>query len=225
LVESGASSESCRVGVFVDWQNCYRTARDAFGFAGSGIDGQVYPYMLARALAKTRVTGQGEGVLKCVRIYSGRASQKRDPKTYAANRRQFQRWESSSPGEVVVVTRTLDYTLGRPREKGIDVQLAIDLVRTTCFEDEHDVAVVVSADTDLLPALELVIERNGPEAIEVATWQGPYWAPKPLSVAGHAVRQHELTRAVYDRLADRTDYNIARQRVQVPYGRRRRPQR
>jgi hypothetical protein len=30
-----------RVGIFVDWQNCYRTARDAFGLRGSasGIPG------------------------------------------------------------------------------------------------------------------------------------------------------------------------------------------
>ena len=64
-----------------------------------------------------------------------------------------------------IVARTLDDKLGSPREKGIDVQLAIDLARTSLFEDEHDIAVLVSADTDLLPALELIVKRRGPSAV------------------------------------------------------------
>jgi hypothetical protein len=116
-----------RVGVFLDWQNCYRTARDAFGFKGSGIDGNVKPLLLAQMLAKARV-GDRPGHLTKVRIYTGRASQHHDPRTYAANRRQFQAWINSDPECVDVVARTLDYKLAQPREKGIDVQLAIDLV-------------------------------------------------------------------------------------------------
>lgn len=170
---SDAAVEPVRVGVFVDWQNCYRTARDAFGFHGSGIDGTVYPLRLAKALAKARPRDDQLSELKSVRIYTGRASQEQDPATYAANRRQFQAWKASDPDCVEVIARTLDYKLGQPREKGIDVQLAIDLVRLSLFEDAHDVAVLVSADTDLLPALELIVKRRGVGAIEVATWKGP----------------------------------------------------
>ena len=42
-----------RVGVFIDWQNCYGTARDAFGFRGSGIDGNVYPHFAPVTAPKT----------------------------------------------------------------------------------------------------------------------------------------------------------------------------
>lgn len=218
------SEDTCRVGVFLDWQNCYRSARDAFGFGGSGIAGNVRPLMLGRMLAQIRLEGQGQPELVKERIYTGQASQRHDARTYAANRRQFQSWRNSSPC-IEVVTRTLDYSLGRPREKGIDVRLAIDLVRTALFEDEHDISVIVSADTDLLPALELIVERRGSEAIEVAAWQGPHWSPSPLAIAGQQIRQHMLTRAIYDRIADTTDYNAARERsVQaLPYGRRPRP--
>jgi hypothetical protein len=108
--------------------------------------------------------------------------------------------------EVEVIARTLDYKPGHPREKGIDVQLAIDLVSTTLFEGDHEVAVLGSAATDLLPALELITQRKGAAAIEVATREGPYWAPQPLKIRGKAIRQHKLTRAAYDRLADTTDY-------------------
>ena len=199
-----------RVAVFIDWQNCYRTARDAFGFRGSGIDGNVYPFKLALALARARPNGP-KGTLERLRIYSGRASQQQDSRTYAANRRQFAAWAAANPC-VEVVARTLDYTLGRPREKGIDVQLAIDLVRTSLFRGEHDVAILVSADTDLVPALELIVKERGREAIEVATWHGPYWAPKPLAVHGVVIRQIELTRPVYDKIADPTDYGVGRTR-------------
>ena len=84
-------------------------------------------------------------------------------------------------------------------------------------------ALVVSADTDLLPALELLVERAGEGCVEVASWTGPHWAPQPLSLAGRRVRQHELTENWYRRTADETDYNIAasaRPRREAPYGRR-----
>lgn len=216
--ESGSRS-SARVAVFIDWQNCYRSAREAFGFSGPGIPGNVRPLPLARYLVGRSAPGAS---LTRLRIYTGRASQRRDPRTYAANRRQFQAWSSSAPNTVEVIARTLDYSLGRPREKGVDVALAIDLVRTTLFEDEHDVALLVSADTDLLPALELVVQRAGPSAIEVAAWAGPHWSPKPLSLAGSRIRQHILDRACYERFADATDYNVdvRMQGASPPFGRR-----
>jgi hypothetical protein len=112
-----------------------------------------------------------------------------DKRTYAANRRQFAAWRKAGD-DVEVIARTLDYKPGHPREKGIDVQLAIDLVRTMLFEGDHEVAVLVSADTDPLPALELISQRKGAAAIEVATWEGPYWAPQPLKIRRKAIRQH-----------------------------------
>ncbi len=140
--DASSNQQTCRVGVFIDWQNCYRTAREAFNFQGSGIPGNVKPLALARYLVGRRPEEKGQ--LTKLRIYTGRASQKNDPRTYAANRRQFQAWKNSAPDLVEVVARTLDYSLGRAREKGIDVAVAIDLVRSSLFEDEHEVAVVVS---------------------------------------------------------------------------------
>lgn len=42
------------------------------------------------------------------------------------------------------------------REKGVDVKMAVDIV-SGAFENKYDVAVVVSSDTDLLPAIKHVI--------------------------------------------------------------------
>ena len=230
MSEKSEESAAVRVGVFVDWQNCYRTCRDAFGFRGSGIDGNVKPLLMARMLAKARPEDT-TSVLTNLRIYSGRASQHKDPRTYAANRRQFAAWEAADTEVVKVIARTLDYKLGAAREKGIDVQIAIDLVRSTLFHDEHDVAVLVSADTDLLPALELIVQERGSTAVEVASWKGPHWSPQPLAVDGTSIRQIALTDAIYQRIKDTTDYNIAPapqapgQPGRYPYGRRPRPKR
>lgn len=52
-------------------------------------------------------------------------------------------------------------------EKGIDVAMAIDLVRMA-MRKELDAAVVVSSDTDLVPAIEMVYELRLAH-VEVAT--------------------------------------------------------
>ncbi|OGI83892.1 hypothetical protein A2903_00950 [Candidatus Nomurabacteria bacterium RIFCSPLOWO2_01_FULL_33_17] len=39
------------------------------------------------------------------------------------------------------------------REKGVDVKMAIDLV-IGCFENKYDTAIIVSSDTDLIPAIK-----------------------------------------------------------------------
>lgn len=72
--------------------------------------------------------------------------------------------------------------------------------------DDHNVAILVSADGDLLPAVELAAEVAGESAIEVASWSGPSWSPSALSVSGRKVRQHKLTQQLYDRIADPTNY-------------------
>lgn len=200
-----ADSSGPRVGVFFDWQNSLRCAREAFG---PGSTGMVNPLLMGKLLAGRREDGQAKGKLEFVRIHAGMASQRRDPRTYAANRRQFQHWQNLSP-QVHVINRTVSYSSGQAHEKGIDVALAIDLVRCVLFESHCDIAVLCSCDTDLLPALELVAERR-PGAIEVAAWSGPNPSPAALSIKGSRIRQHLLDATFYRKVEDRTDYNIPR---------------
>jgi hypothetical protein len=57
-----------------------------------------------------------------------------------------------------------------PQEKGIDVALAVDLMHLA-FRKQYDALVLFSSDTDLLPALETVVQlRLG--HVEVACWAG-----------------------------------------------------
>lgn len=48
----------------------------------------------------------------------------------------------------------------RTREKGIDVKLATDVL-VGAFDDQYDAAIVVSSDTDLIPAIDWVRHRKG----------------------------------------------------------------
>jgi uncharacterized LabA/DUF88 family protein len=55
------------------------------------------------------------------------------------------------------------------REKGVDVKIAVDLV-TGAFEDAYDTAIVVSSDTDLIPAVKHVIEKGKKVALVGQDW-------------------------------------------------------
>src|SRR5689334_21458384 len=103
-----------RVAVFIDWQNCYKAARRAFGMATFGDDawpneyGNFSPYRLACLLAAAN--GREEaGQLVKVEIHRGLPSSTRDPVGYAANRRQSQAWMAENPELVIPRLRPLRY--------------------------------------------------------------------------------------------------------------------
>ena len=52
----------------------------------------------------------------------------------------------------------------KKREKGIDVWIAIDMIRKTLIEKECDCCILISGDADFIPALEL-IEKNNKEVL------------------------------------------------------------
>ena len=128
----------------------------------------------------------------------------RDPRTYAAHRRQAQRWASDG---TTVVTRALRYPRGWPaepaHEKGIDVALAVDFVKLA-IEGDYDVGVMMSTDNDMLPALE-VVRSHAPGRIHVAVaaWSTPRHHQR-LRLPG--LWCHWLDRADYNTVADLTRY-------------------
>jgi uncharacterized LabA/DUF88 family protein len=197
-----------RVAVFIDYQNVYREARRAFRLdADHYVQGQVKPLRVGLAL---KSMGIGDRDLSEVRVYRGMPSAERDPRGYGAADRQVALWRNT--GRVTVITRPLNYRDPRaPREKGIDVQIAVDFVRRA-IEGKYDVGVLFSADTDLLPALEAVCELKGEAACEVAAWVPATGSPSILRVRGRQLRFHYLDRAWYDRVFDHTDYNVRRRR-------------
>lgn len=203
-----------RLRVFIDYQNAYMRAREAFGDESTKYDytfGQIYPRRLG-VLLRQRAEEAGKlRTLDQVRVYRGEPDAQRNPTGQAACQRQLRFW--SAQQSVEVFTRPLNYRATRwannkpveweVREKGIDVMLAVDMVMGA-IRDEYDVAILMSADTDLLPAAEAVIDAG--KWIEFAAWRPDVGYASHLRIDGRRTWCHHLQRKDFERLADPTDY-------------------
>jgi uncharacterized LabA/DUF88 family protein len=207
------STAPLRVWVFIDSQNVYRDAREAFHDhkKDPGSYGQIYPRNIAEM-----VTQRGSPKnprprqLDEVRLYTGFPSSSRDPKGYGAHMKHRSFWEKSG---VKVVPRPLRYPDNwpqeKPYEKGIDVSLAVDLV-FAASRRYFDVAIVLSTDTDLLPAIEAVCELRrawGEPQIEVGAW-ADHPKKKRLRADPYTFYCHWLSAADYAAVRDHTNYTL-----------------
>jgi uncharacterized LabA/DUF88 family protein len=195
-----------RVIVFIDWQNVYKGARDAFHQGqGPRLLGNVEPLRLARRLIALTPGRRRE--LVGVRVYRGQPDPTRDPKGYAANRRQRDAWRRDG---VTVVQRPLRYPKAWPaekaQEKGVDVALAVDFVMLA-VTGAYDVGILCSTDTDLKPALEAVVAlgRNQQPHCEVAAWASSQAVPR-LRISGARLWCHYLEVGDYRGIVDPSDY-------------------
>ncbi len=100
--------------------------------------------------------------------------------------------------------RTLRYPFHWPtekaEEKGVDVALAVDLV-TNAVDGNYDIGILMSNDTDLLPAVEYV-QRMDSVRIETAAWFDT--TPQGLIVPG--IWAHRLGKGDFLAVQDYTDY-------------------
>ena len=196
-----------RLALFIDAQNAYRRARACFfPNSQSGKDGHFHPMGLGRLIAGRGGPGGAACTLAAVQVYSGRPDPNKDPRTYAAHRKQTGRWESDGAS---VITRQLRYPPNWPQvpaqEKGIDVALAIDFVRHA-IDGAYDVGVIMSTDSDLQPALELVRGHNpGRLHVAVAAW-GVKGQDQRLWLPSAFLWCHWLSQADYNVVADQTNY-------------------
>lgn len=203
-----------RMVVFVDYQNTYMRARTAFGDATTDGDftfGQIFPRRLGVLLRQRAEAAGKPRDLSEVRVYRGEPDALRSRRAQAACQRQVRFWNAQAG--VRAFTRPLNYRPTRwqnglaidweVREKGIDVLLAVDMLRGA-VNDDYDVAVLMSADTDLLPAAEAVRELG--KWVEFAAWRPDEGYASHLRLPGSWC--HHLTRADYERVQDRTDYTV-----------------
>lgn len=195
-----------RVVLFLDYQNVYRSARELFHpITAPHWCGQIHPVALGELLVER---SQFDRQFDEVRVYRGIPDSTKDPKGYGASQRQIGEW-SKSP-KTQVITRTLRYPYGwpkeKPEEKGIDVSLAVDFVRMA-VQDEYDVGIIMSTDTDLKPPLETVSQLANRRA-EVAAWSSPHSHSRRLSVAGRRLWCHWLGEEDYNIVKDTRDYNV-----------------
>lgn len=203
-----------RVAVFIDYQNTYMGARRAFGLNGVDfVQGQIYPLRLGIAVTQLGRQVDATRDLESVHVFRGEPSSLHSPKGLAACQRQVRFWQAQNL--VNPVTRPLKYYVdewdsgGQPtkwkaQEKGIDVLIALKMV-TGANHDEYDVAVLMSADTDLIPAIEQVLDAG--KRVEVAAWDGSRVRSR-LSLPHQNIWCHWFDKSWYSRLNDPTDYTV-----------------
>lgn len=190
-----------RVVVFMDYQNVHGWARRQFlSYGAAKSDGHVSPVKVGDLLVKRR---NRPSALQEVRVYRGRPNPAKQSGAARANDRQTYDWEQSE--RVTVIRRNLQYPPDWPdskaNEKGIDVAIAVDMVRMG-MTGEMDVAILFSSDKDLLPAVETLWAYQGCH-VEVAAWQ----KANRLRFDGQQLPWcHNLSRSDFDSVRDPVDY-------------------
>ncbi len=197
-----------RTVAFIDGQNLYYSAREAFGHR--------YPNYDVRALSVAICSRQGWD-LRQVRFYTGIPDQADNPYWNG-----FWGWKLAAFGRMGVSTFTRflryrfrdiklrDGTVQSMRvgeEKGIDVRIALDIIRLA-HRGEYDVALVFSQDQDLAEAAEelRVIAREQGRWIRIAS----AFPVAPQSTNQRGINKTEwirIEKAVYDACLDPRDYH------------------
>lgn len=168
--------EEKKVQIFIDGGNFYHLVLKKLGLEEARFDFEKFATFLANGRT---ISGMGK------RYYTGTVREKEgDKKSKEAMSKQTalftvlkkNGWEiktsklKTRTEEIYIDSRVADYKnllkLGvtkvkfeRTREKGIDVKFATDLI-VGAFDEQYDTAIVVSSDSDLIPAIDWVRHRT-----------------------------------------------------------------
>lgn len=202
-----------RVSVFIDYQNVYHCAREAFGDPQTDPPtfGHIRPHRLGLLLKQLGEPVDPARELIAVTVYRGKPGTKSHPRLQSAFARQVAAWTNLPL--TTVKMRPLRYepiewsssqpTKWRAKEKGIDVLMALDIALGACG-DRYDVAIVVSADTDLVPAIDVALQAG--KRVETATWHSRALLTSPLKASVRKLWNHRLDRQRFEYVRDDTDY-------------------
>ena len=190
-----------RVVVFMDYQNVPGWARRQFLDFGADLsDGHVFPLKVGELLTLRR---QRVSELMEVRVYRGRPNPERQPGAARANDRQADMWGRSD--RVTVIRRNLqyppDYPVAKATEKGIDVAIAVDMIRLG-MSGYMDTAILFSSDNDLMPAVEVLWDMPSCH-VEVAAWSS---AARICFPGTQQPWCHHLNESDFESVRDRYDY-------------------
>lgn len=212
MTQSTGDDDAERLVVFIDEANVFEDAKRAFTATRPAMTGRIKPWKYGMLLADRQPHGSSKPRrLTEVRVYAGQPSASKDPGSYSAHRRQVSNWQKAG---ATVVARPLRYPRewpnARPEQKGVDVQIAIDIV-VMAIRREYDVAILASADTDLRPALEACQRLpEGCPTLEVAAWRADGGYANRLTLPGRQhLWCHFLSQEDYVNVEDRTRYSSA----------------
>ncbi|MQY80699.1 MAG: NYN domain-containing protein [Dehalococcoidia bacterium] len=138
--------------VFFDGQHLYRSAKDAWRpLPAVGPSNYSWPSYDVEKLADTLVSRDSQRILKQIRFYTGVPDNNSNPPWHGFWTNKLRYLKSRG------VETYRGYINPAGHEKGVDVRIAIDLVQLT-YEQEYDVAMIISQDWDFGPAVRLCKE-------------------------------------------------------------------
>lgn len=208
-----------RAVVVVDYQNMHLTARGRFTPQGAPTHHSLlHPLNLANqvlaarsaaasaaAAAKRKAPPHAATVkLDRVEVFRGLPSNAHDAKSYSRSLAQRAEWTRDQ--RVNVTYRPLRYQwengIQVPREKGIDVLVALKLVELA-RTDDYDLVILAAHDTDLEPAIEAALSvASVNTSIETTGWDGC----KRLKVAGTSIWHTFLGQTAFSAARDLKQY-------------------
>jgi uncharacterized LabA/DUF88 family protein len=198
----------CRVHAFFDAQNLFLSTKECFGYKYPNYD----PIKLAQKITELE---ENRKLIK-VNFYTG---------VHEVNRNEFLHhfWMNKLQGlrraGVNVYYRFLKYadykkqtssgdfeTITKPREKGVDIKLAIDLIKFA-RKGMYDIAIIFSQDTDLNEAVneiyEIRKEFNRWIRLECAF---PHSEEMKKQRGLDNTQWRPITKELYDQCIDERDY-------------------
>ena len=189
--------------VFFDGQNLYHGAKDAWRpLPPVGPSKYSYPSYDVEKLAGVLVSRVAGRVLTQIRFYTGVP----DPNLGCTEHFWHSFWTSKLRYLKNCGIETYRGRINYGQEKGVDVSIAIDLVRLT-YEKQYEVAILVSQDWDFGPAIRL--------AKEIAKNQGRHLIFESCFPYGPGSKSNRgipgtvwipLDQATYDACYDPRDY-------------------
>lgn len=191
-----------RVVLFIDAQNLYNRCKDHFKSCWAD------PILLGENLvaADRAKYGPDSHVLSGVRYYTGIHDPNKRPADHGKMQRRLQAYEARGIATFPIpLAYKREGLRWRGREKGVDVRMAIDLLRFA-QKGMFDVAIVVSEDSDLNPAIRDVYELRDYErwiAVENALPYSPN-GRTPKWLAAH--RKRRIDQAMFQGIADLNVY-------------------
>ena len=190
-----------RTTVFIDGQNLYRLALLAWGKARTSETFRYsWPSYDVLKLANALVRSAPNRTLTEVRFYTG-----------VPRREDDERWHKFWTNKLFSLTGQGVHTYrGRVdrygNEKGVDVCLAIDLVHET-HERSFDVAIIVSQDSDFVPAVNRVKDIAGKQGRTVILESAFPSSNKRRENRGiNGTKWMPISQALYDSCFDPKDY-------------------
>ena len=169
-IEPNIPGSPWRVEAFIDGGNLYRSVKDAYGVAG-GYD----LHRLVKLICRSRHGGRA---MRLQRIFYFTAQVPQSfGETYERQRRFLEAIKRVRGVPVVVRLGHLqrDRDTGEYHEKGVDVRIGVELLGRA-YERAYDLAVLVSRDGDLAPAVDWVRQTNATRVLYASVPGEPAWA-------------------------------------------------